>query len=124
MDPHIKILTSESDSRDIFGSSVSITGGVVVSYRDDQKEYGAIDVFSPFPELNTILNKTTSVYPDRRFDEIIYIQTRFDLEHLYSDHPEYKANIGSNGKDSRLERNIFEKLIVSILNQMPLMISK
>lgn len=109
-DPHLKILSYEADSRKIFGPGVVITGGVAISYRDRRKEFGAIKVFSPFPELNAILKKTTALKPDKRFDEIIYIQTRLNLEKLYADHPEYRNNIGSQGKDSRLERNIFEKI--------------
>ena len=109
-DPHIKVLSYEQDSRAVFGSNVLITGGVVITYRDSQKDFGAIRIFSSFPELNLILKKTTSKKPDKRFDEIIYIQTRLNLENLYKDHPEYREKIGSNGKDNRLERNIFEKI--------------
>lgn len=56
-DPHLKILSYEADSRKIFGPGVVITGGVAISYRDRRKEFGAIKVFSPFPELNSILKK-------------------------------------------------------------------
>lgn len=42
--------------------------------------------------------------------DIIFIQNRFDLDMLYSSFPKYKKAIGSNGKDSRFEKNIFEKI--------------
>ena len=44
--------------------------------------------------------------------ETIYIQNKFDLEKLYKDHPEYRAVIGSEGKDKRFRNNIFEKVSV------------
>ena len=44
--------------------------------------------------------------------DIIYIQNRYDLEKLYADKPECKSLIGSNGKDSRFEKNSFAKMPV------------
>lgn len=44
--------------------------------------------------------------------ETIYIQNKFDLEKLYKDHPEYRAVIGSEGKDKRFRNNIFEKVSI------------
>lgn len=44
--------------------------------------------------------------------ETIYIQNKFDLEKLYKDHPEYRAVIGSEGKDKRFRNNIFEKVLI------------
>lgn len=44
--------------------------------------------------------------------ETIYIQNKFDLEKLYKDHPEYRAVIGSEGRDKRFRNNIFEKVSI------------
>ena len=41
--------------------------------------------------------------------EHIFIQIRFDLHELYNDFPHIKSAIGSDGKDRRLEKNIFVK---------------
>lgn len=40
----------------------------------------------------------------------VYIQNKFDLEALYSDYPELKDSIGSDGKDKRFRNNIFDRI--------------
>ena len=110
-DEHLKILLYEQDSSILFGNSIDIKGGIVVSYRDSNKVFGAIKTFTSSPEQNSILHKvwkneesTTSI------TSIIYIQNRFNLETLFNDYPNVKDSIGSDGKDSRLEKNIFVKV--------------
>lgn len=109
-DNHLKVLLYEQDSRNVFGANVSISGGIVVTYHNMMRTFNKIKVFTPFSELNSVINKVSSVDSYVSFDKIIYLQNRFNLEELYKDYPEYKKKIGSNGKDSRLERNIFEKI--------------
>ena len=110
-DEHLKILLYEQDSSILFGNSIDIKGGIVVSYRDSNIVFGAIKTFTSSPEQNSILHKvwkneesTTSI------TSIIYIQNRFNLETLFNDYPNVKDSIGSDGKDSRLEKNIFVKV--------------
>ena len=38
-------------------TNTEIKGGVVISYRDKNKNYGAIKVFTPYEELNSIMKK-------------------------------------------------------------------
>ena len=44
--------------------------------------------------------------------EIIYAPTKFDLDTLYKDHPDFKSLIKADGKDKLLRTNIFERLSV------------
>ncbi len=106
-DPHFKILKYEADSRDIFGPNVSITGGIAITYHDDTRLFEAVNTFTAFPVLNRIINKVTNSEDFVSLDNIIFIQTRLDLDNLYSDHPEYENKCG---RDNRLERNIFDKI--------------
>ena len=110
-DNHFKILEYESSSAKYF-SSASIMGGIVISYYDKNKDFGRIGVFSPFTELRAIREKVVSHSTYTSIQELIWIQTRFNLDVLYLDHPEVKNGIGSNGKDSRFEKNIFKKVPV------------
>ena len=41
---------------------------------------------------------------------IIFIQNNLNLEQVYADYPQVKSVIGSNGKDKRLEKDIFKKI--------------
>ena len=52
-DEHLKILFYEPDAEKIF-SMTEIKGGVAITYRDDEKKYGAIGVFTAFPQLNSV----------------------------------------------------------------------
>lgn len=115
-DPHLKILEYDSDSTKFF-SSVAIMGGIAISYHDNKKEFGAIGVFSPYKELRQIISKVTRHSSFESLQSYIWIQTRFNLNALYAEHPEAKSGIGSNGKDSRFEKNIFRK--VPIFTDMP-----
>lgn len=108
-DPHYSILLYEGDSSKVFGNT-SITGGVVVSYHDETRKMGPIGVFTPFPELNGILKKVQNAEDFESLTEVIFIQSRFDLETLLEAHPEVKSGIGSDGRDSRFEKNIFTKV--------------
>lgn len=107
-DEHLKILYYEQDSSKVFGNT-DIKGGITVTYRDKTKDYGAIEVFSPYEELRSI-NSKVSAMSKKSIKEIIYTQNRFNLDNLYLVHPEYKSVIGSGGKDRRFRNNIFEKI--------------
>lgn len=108
-DPHFKVVFYEQDSSKIF-SNTDIKGGIAISYRDAAKDFGAIEVFTHFVELNQIRQKVASTLGEHSLADIIYVQNRFDLDALYSDYPEYRSIIGSDGKDKRFRNNIFEKI--------------
>ena len=109
-DVHFKILKYEQDSSTIFGNNIDIKGGIVISYRNSEREFGAIKTFTSSSELNSILNKVWNLPKTKSLSSIIYIQNRFNLEALYQDYPSCKRNIGSDGRDSRFEKNIFAKV--------------
>lgn len=58
--PHFKVLYYEADSSKIF-TNTDIKGGIVISYHNKTKEYGAIGTFTPYFELNQILCKVKSL---------------------------------------------------------------
>ncbi len=106
--PHFKVIKFDEDSADVFPNT-EIKGGISVTYYDHDKDFGAINVFSPYPQMNDVMKKVNAISVDSIMS-IIYIQNRFNLEELYKYHPECKAGIGSDGKDSRFEKNIFVKV--------------
>lgn len=107
-DEHFKVLYYEPDSSKVFRNT-DIKGGISITFRDKNRKFGAIEVFSPYDELRNINLKVSSTKPVS-IKEIIYTQNRFNLEQLYEVHPEYKQIIGSDGKDKRFRNNIFEKI--------------
>ena len=55
-DTHFKILEYQEDSSKVF-TNTEIKGGISISYRDANKEFGAIEIFTPQDHLNSILHK-------------------------------------------------------------------
>ena len=108
-DPHLKILMFEQQSAKIFANT-DIKGGVVITYRDSSKDFGKIEVFTPYEELNSLRMKAAADCEDNSISKIIYTQVRFNLDVLYKDFPELKGIIGSDGKDKRFRNNIFDKI--------------
>ena len=62
-DKHFKVLQYEPNSKNVF-SDTEIKGGIVVSYHDETKEFGAIRVFTKYKELSDILRKVQAVSSD------------------------------------------------------------
>ena len=108
-DPHFKVVQYASDASEIF-SGIEIKGGVAVTCYDRRQQFGAIGLYTPFPELNTIRQKAAPGSVEDSLMSMIYPQNKFDLDRLYVDHPEYKTIIGSEGKDKRFRNNAFEKI--------------
>ena len=107
-DEHLKVLYFEQDSSKVF-SNTDIKGGIAITYHDNNESFGAIKIFTSFVELQTIMQKA-SPSEHNSLMNIIYIQNKFDLDKLYSAHPEYRSVIGSDGKDKRFRNNIFDKV--------------
>ena len=55
-DKHFTVLSYEPDGTKVFPGT-DIKGGVAVHYHDMKKDFGAIEVFTAFEELNDILKK-------------------------------------------------------------------
>ena len=55
-DKHLKVAYYEQDSSNVFPNT-DIKGGVAITYRDTQENFGKIGTFTHFEELNSILRK-------------------------------------------------------------------
>lgn len=108
-DPHFKILDYKSDAKYFFPST-QITGGIAISYRDSEKVFGAIDVFTPFSLLNAILKKCSMDESSCGMDTIAFSRTayRFSPE-MHRDYPEAIHQL-TDGHAFDMASNIFEIL--------------
>ena len=110
-DKHFKVLSYYANSNEVF-PNVDIKGGVTITLRDANKDYGKIGAFTSSEELNSINEKVTSYSQFESITSIIHLQNKFILENLYLDFDNYKSIIGSNGRERRLTSPIFEQLDV------------
>ena len=94
-DKHLKVAYYEQDSSNVFPNT-DIKGGVAITYRDTQENFGKIGTFTHFEELNSILRKVV----DDRFESISPI---ISVQMDYKFKPEYKI------LQAGLTSNIFEK---------------
>lgn len=104
-DPHFKVLNYEADASKIF-SNVDIKGGVAITYRDENNEFGSLGIFTAFQELNSILKKVNETgYTS--LSSIIYNRGlyRFSAK-AYEEHSE-ELRVFS---DSRIGGGAFEKI--------------
>lgn len=110
-DEHLKVLWYEQVSNRVFANT-DIKGGIAVTYRDAEKNFGAIGVFSAFKEIRNIQNKVKKYLSDKNLSDIMILQNRFNLNSLYADFPEYMDLISSNGKERRIVSSAFDKLSI------------
>ena len=108
-DTHFKVLFYETDSSRLF-SNTDIKGGIVISYHNKSDEYGAIEIFTPYDELNSILRKVRQSKRFKSFSSIIVTSYAYHfLETLYDENPELKGSL-SKGHEYDLKSNVFEKM--------------
>lgn len=105
-DEHLKVLSYAPDSAEVF-QGVDIKGGVAVTYRDQNKDFGAIRVFARYPEVNSILRK---VLDCGSFDSITKkIVTSFAYHYtkdMYTENPQLEGR-SSKGHAYDLQSNTF-----------------
>ncbi len=87
-DEHFTVLDYVGNSADVFPNT-SIAGGIAISYRDCQKNYGKIEHYSPFNEMNQIRKKVISRADFVGLDTIMYPYSAYTLsEAFWADFPE------------------------------------
>lgn len=114
-DEHFKVVRYEPNSTKIF-SNVDIKGGIAITMRDSKRKFGKIICYTAYHELNGILTKVVERPDFKSINCLIRLQNKFNLDALYADHPEYKAIIGSGGREKRLTTPIFSSLDVFKIN--------
>ncbi|MFZ4796291.1 MAG: Eco57I restriction-modification methylase domain-containing protein [Bacteroidia bacterium] len=116
-DEHLKVISYDSKSSAVF-LNIDLKGGIVITLRDKKQVFEKIEVFSQFDELNSILQRVFKTPDFKSIDELVNTQNKFDLETLYSDHPEFKKIIGSDGREKRLTTSIFSLLSIFSENKI------
>lgn len=108
-DPHFKVNYYEQDSSKIF-SNTDIKGGVAITYRDNNKDYGAIGTFTAFNELNSIYQKVYKSNDFETFSALVVAPESYKLtDKLHQDHPNAESQL-SKGHKYDVTTNIFDKL--------------
>lgn len=113
-DEHFKVLDYEPKSNKVFINK-DIKGGIAITYRDSKSNFGAIGVFTAFPELNLIKKKVESV-SDRSLCEIITNRGLYRYsDNAYSEQPDEMKKTA----DSRIAPSAFERMPLIFTEKKP-----
>lgn len=117
-DPHLKVLWYEQDAAKVFPNT-AITGGVAVTYHDDELADVPLEVFSPYLELNEIRKKTVSSSGFRSFKEIVSGRTPYLFtDKMHTDNPTAIEKL-SKGHRYDVSSNAFSSLPSVFLTEIP-----
>lgn len=107
-DKHFKVVNYKAKSTEIF-DNVDIKGGVAVTFRDANQDFGEIGIYSDYTELNDIKEKVEKIgfVP---LSELVYAPESYKLtSKIHDDNPWAKDRL-SNGHLYDVTTNIFDKL--------------
>lgn len=107
-DNHLKVILFEQDSNKIFPRT-DIKGGIAITLRDSEQDFGAIEVFTPYQTLKGIVNK---VKPNTYATLTRVISSRGNYrfsDNFFEHHPKAKEKLGK-GTGNMIVSNVFEKL--------------
>lgn len=105
-DEHLKVIYYTQNSSEIFPDT-DIKGGVVILYRDVNKNFGAIKSFIPVIELSSILGKVQD-HNFKSISALIYGVTSYTFSpKVYEDYPNIVNRVGK-GSGNQLTSGIFD----------------
>ena len=117
-DVHLKVLYYEPDSSKVF-SNTDIKGGVAITYRDGNAEFGAIGSFTPYNELNDILHRVKNHKSFVSIEKIVITSFAYHYtDRLHEDYPDAASRL-SKGHAYDLKSNAFDRLSDVYQNEKP-----
>jgi len=114
-DEHFKVIRYFENSKDVF-DTVDIKGGVAITYHDSNTNFGAIDIFTVYSELNEIISKVKHMC-EPTMDTIISARGTYRTTNIFNaDYPDAIERLGK-GTGNMLVSNFFEKVPEAIANE-------
>lgn len=114
-DEHFKVIRYFENSKDVF-DTVDIKGGVAITYHDSNTNFGAIDIFTAYSELNEIISKVKHMC-EPAMDTIISARGTYRTTNIFNaDYPDAIERLGK-GTGNMLVSNFFEKVPEAIANE-------
>ena len=106
-DTHFKVLMYEQNSQKIFANT-DIKGGVAITVRNENKNYGKIETFIHFDELKTIREKVKTD-KNNNFSNLIFSNTSYKYTPLFFNENDGFDKRVSGGSKRYLSSSVFEK---------------
>lgn len=128
-DEHFKVLEYKADASSVFPGT-DIKGGIAITYHDNMKDYGVIGIFTPYDNVNTIIQKLGQRLAAGAISDIGvsgYSYHFTDL--LHKENPEIlqtkimikgkESPLMSKGHEYDLKSNIITKLSMVFFDEKP-----
>ncbi len=119
-DEHFKVVRYVKKSTDIF-PNVDIKGGVAITYRNENQNFGVIGNYSEYEELRSIIQKVKEHQSSHEgaFADLISSQGIYKFsDTAFEEHPEI-YNVQGTGTASKITSNAFEHLPLVFLDTEP-----
>lgn len=112
-DKHLKVLDYQSEAARVFPNT-DIKGGIAITLRDANKDFGAIGVFTIYPELNSILRKVSGVSGEEpKLDCLFASQRLYKFSDKFFDDFSTDPNVQdimSSGTRTKIVSSFIEKM--------------
>lgn len=107
-DSHLKVEKYFSNGAEVFPGQ-EIKGGVAITYRDSDTNFGSIEIFIPFTEMKAVLGKVEPfLRSDGTLTSIAFVANKFNLDKVSEDYPEM------SDRERRMSSNVLKYDIFSI----------
>ena len=118
-DTHLKTLWYEENGKNVFPNQ-DIKAGVVCTYHNTKLDFGAIEIFTKYPELNTIIHKVKNKDGFSSMSSIVVTRTAYRFtDVMHKEHPEAESQL-SKGHAYDVSTNIFERLPQVFYSEKPM----
>lgn len=116
-DSHLKVLYFEAESAKVFPNT-DIKGGVVVTYRDIEHDYGSIEVFTPYELLDSIRKKVQNKNFESMSNIVVSRTINRLTDKMHELYPEAESQL-SKGHKYDVSTNIFTRLPQIFFSEKP-----
>jgi len=119
-DNHFKVVTYFEDSKVVF-PTVEIKGGIAITLRDVNSDFGAIDVFAPYKEMNMVLNKVlkNDIYCFSSLAECVSSRGEYRLQDIFFKDFEEETVDVAEGTGNMIVSNIFDTIPSAFMDSAP-----
>lgn len=118
---HFKVLEFIQKSSKVFPNT-DIKGGVAISYYDENQDFGATEIFTPYSELNSVKAKVTKSKNFESLSKIMYPYSTYTIsEQFWKEFPEKKERVEHIRRSGEKPDNELSNLRILTTNIFDLM---
>ncbi len=117
-DKHLKVEYYEQNSAKVFPNT-DIKGGVAITYRDVTKDFGKIETFTVYEELNSVLHKVNALNNNGSISDIVFSAFSYRFTDALHDENPQIVNILSKGHAYDVSTGVFDVLPFIFFDDKP-----